>query len=411
MLTMLNQTQGTEWPGDWGALSDQFWTAWRKGVEQVTPGASGNPAIEQWQRMMDQARNLSGASGQGEVFERGLSGVRQYVDFMQNAVRMMGAHGGTAFDPAQLMRGAFGAFDVRQNPVLSALRASAGQGTLNVDQLLDSVQQFTGPLQKSLSAALEQPAFGQHREQIERSQDLVAAFAALPEPLALYQAEMLVAARRGLEIFESKLAARAEPGRELTSLRAVYDLWIDAAEEGYAEVALSPGFRKAYGGMVNAQMRVRQLIQKDVERSTAAFGMPGRTEVDSVLRQLHDLRRRLGDAEEALALGSRTRDGNQSPQKRRPARKPKAARTRKDGPSAKAAGAASVASASKASAKSGRSKSGSGKVKDTKGAKATAAKSGSGKRAKRAKSERSQSSTGTFAERLEAVRKSARKRK
>lgn len=285
--------------GDWNTLGDQFWTAMRQGANQFGGTSPTNPAMEQWQRLIDQARGTQG--GPGEMFERGMEGMRQYVDFMQSALQQVGAKAGTAFDPTQLMHGAFRSFDVRQNPVLSALRASAGHGALNVDQLLDSVKQFTEPFRQQMASGMSMPAFGQHREEVERNQALATALVDLQEPMGLYQAEMLQAAKRGLEIFELKLAERAEPGRELSSMRAVYDLWIDAAEEGYAEVALSPGFRKAYGAMANAQMRVRQLIQQQVERSTAAFGMPGRTEMDSVLRQLHDLRRRLGDAEEALA--------------------------------------------------------------------------------------------------------------
>ena len=280
-------------------MGDQFWKALRQGASQFGGTAPNNPAMEQWQRMLDQSRGTQG--GHGEMFERGMEGMRQYVDFMQSALQQVGAKAGTAFDPTQLMHGAFRAFDVRQNPVLSALRASAGHGALNVDQLLDGVKQFTEPFRQQMASGMSMPAFGQHREEIERNQALATALVDLQEPISLYQAEMLQAAKRGLEIFESKLAERGEPGRELSSMRAVYDLWIDAAEEGYAEVALSPGFRKAYGAMANAQMRVRQLIQQQVERSTGAFGMPGRTEMDSVLRQLHDLRNRLGDAEEALA--------------------------------------------------------------------------------------------------------------
>lgn len=303
--------------GDFSSIGEQFWTAWQKGVGQYGAGVPSNPAMEQWQRMMEHARGAQG--GHGEMFERGMEGMRQYVDFMQNALQQVGAQSGTTFDPTQLMRGAFRAFDVRQNPVLSALRASAGHGALNVDQLLDGVKRFTEPFRQQMASGMSMPAFGQHREEIERNQALASALVDLQEPMALYQAEMLQAARRGLEIFELKLAERSEPGRELSSMRALYDLWIDAAEEGYAEVALSPGFRKAYGAMANAQMRVRQLIQQQIERSTAAFGMPGRTEMDSVLRQLADLRRRLGDAEEQLSQGLPSEPGREKQARPNPA--------------------------------------------------------------------------------------------
>src|SRR3546814_17292450 len=69
---------------------------------------------------------------------------------------------------------------------------------------------------------------------------------------------MLKAMQSAHGLFERKLAARSEPGKQLESARALFDLWIDAAEEAYAEVALSPEFSKSYGAMVNAPMTMAQ---------------------------------------------------------------------------------------------------------------------------------------------------------
>ena len=77
-------------------------------------------------------------------------------------------------------------------------------------------------------------------------------------------------------------------------------LGTDAAFQ--AAVAAIPGVTlAAYGALVNSQMRVRQMVQGEVERSTAAVGMPGRTELDSVHKRVHDLRRRVASLEEQLA--------------------------------------------------------------------------------------------------------------
>jgi BMFP domain-containing protein YqiC len=94
-------------------------------------------------------------------------------------------------------------------------------------------------------------------------------------------------------VFEDKLRERAQPGQQLTSARALFDLWIDAAEEAYAEIALSPEFRSAYGALVNAQMRVRQGVQREVEQAAAQVGMPTRTEIDAAHRRIAELERAL----------------------------------------------------------------------------------------------------------------------
>ena len=108
-----------------------------------------------------------------------------------------------------------------------------------------------------------------------------------------YNALMLKSLQRAYELFEGKLAEREEPGRQLKSARELFDLWIDAAEEAYADIALSPEFREVYGALVNAQMRLRAGVQKEVELAGAMFGMPTRTELDSAHRKIAELERQL----------------------------------------------------------------------------------------------------------------------
>jgi hypothetical protein len=68
-------------------------------------------------------------------------------------------------------------------------------------------------------------------------------------------------------------------------------LWVDASEEAYAGIALSEEFRDAYGEMVNTQMRVRQLQQKQTEQICQQLGVPTRSEVSSMGERLQALRR------------------------------------------------------------------------------------------------------------------------
>ena len=120
---------------------------------------------------------------------------------------------------------------------------------------------------------LKLPAFGFLREHQEHQQKGAVAFVEYQEQVARYNAQMLEAARRGFELFEGKLAEREQPGRQIESLRALYDLWVDAAEEAYAEIALSREFQEIYGELTNAQMRLRAQIQQEVERLSVDLGM------------------------------------------------------------------------------------------------------------------------------------------
>src|SRR5690606_13752491 len=101
---------------------------------------------------------------------------------------------------------------------------------------------------------------------------------------ARYQELIQRANTQGMQRLQQKLL---EPGRQVDSLKALYDLWVDASEEAYAEIALSDEFRDVYGEMVNTQMRARQ----QTEQICRQRGVPTRSEVSSLGERLQALRR------------------------------------------------------------------------------------------------------------------------
>ncbi|PJK01100.1 hypothetical protein CO641_04040 [Lysobacteraceae bacterium NML91-0213] len=159
---------------------------------------------------------------------------------------------------------------------------------------------------------LQTPTFGFAREHQERWQRLAQAQIDLQQKMEAYNALMARVTQDGLVIFERKLAERESPGLQIDSPRALFDLWIDAAEEAYAPVALGEEFRHVYAALVDAQMRVRQAVQHEVELVCALFDMPTRSELDGAHRKVVELERqvrRLRDAVAALTGGSGGRPG------------------------------------------------------------------------------------------------------
>jgi class III poly(R)-hydroxyalkanoic acid synthase PhaE subunit len=155
------------------------------------------------------------------------------------------------------------------------------------------------------------PAFGLNREQQMQQQELAAALIASMQASAKYQGLIQRANMQGMQQLQAKLAERAAPGRQIVSLKGLYDLWVEASEEAYAEIALSDEFRDAYGEMVNTQMRVRQLQQQQTEEMCRQLGVPTRSEVSSLGERLQALRRELrasqagattGQADDIMAL-------------------------------------------------------------------------------------------------------------
>lgn len=321
-----------DWLKDWQALQRQYLNAWSDLSAKASPAAPppampfgmpfagmtgaapafGTPpawheGLEQWARLF-----AGSGSKQSETAERMLASAQSYVSMIQSmfgaAGQNMGA-GSASANPAQAwfdsLRGGFPApngfqipgmdADLANNPFSKALRDISGQGAKGFTEMPAAFAPFVEQMRQEGLSWLRVPAFGVGREHQEHYQKTALAFVEYQQAMKNYNALMLKASQRGFELFEGKLAERAEPGRAIDSLRALYDLWVDAAEEAYAEVALSDEFAKVYGELANAQMRARAQIQAEVERVSTDLGMPTRSELNSVHKRLHDLRRELRD--------------------------------------------------------------------------------------------------------------------
>jgi class III poly(R)-hydroxyalkanoic acid synthase PhaE subunit len=299
-----------EWMDQWQALSRQYWNAWQDMTREAGTAAGNDPAAVPWHEGFEQWSRMFGGPGgkQGETIERVLASAKSFTAFAQSMIAAATAgNGGAMPNWADALRNGFkmpdGAASMFANPVAQALREISGQGARSFEQMMEGLAPHLDPAREAKSW-LRVPAFGFLREHQEHYQKTAVALIDYQEQTSRYNALIMKASQRGFELFESKLAAREEPGRQIDSLRALYDLWVDAAEEAYAEIALSPEFREVYGALVNSQMRARSQIQQEVERIATDFGMPTRSELDSIGQRLHDLRRevRNGGASGSNAL-------------------------------------------------------------------------------------------------------------
>ena len=286
------ESPNPEWLDRWQALSRQYLGAWQHAAHP--PAAQSTAAwpdgFEQWSRLF-----ASGAGSQSETVERLIDSARSYAAFMQSMLAATNANArapGVSWTDA--LRSGFaagggqGLFD---HPAARAWQGMTGQGDTRFAQLMTGLHAPPPADFSDLKSWLGLPAFGYLREHQERYQKAAVAWVDYQEQMGRYSALMQKATQRGFELFEGKLAEREQPGRQIESLRALYDLWVDAAEEGYAGIALSAEFREVYGALVNAQMRVRAQIQTEIERAGADLGMPTRSEINSIGKRLHALRR------------------------------------------------------------------------------------------------------------------------
>ncbi|HEX7326301.1 MAG TPA: poly(R)-hydroxyalkanoic acid synthase subunit PhaE, partial [Rhodanobacteraceae bacterium] len=224
-----------------------------------------------------------------DVLERSLTGIKGYLDWMQRAASSQADPLGT--DWQAQMQQMFGNASQPFAQAFSGIDSTAAQGFVQQWQAWLAAAGQGGLGGADWHRPQPMPTFGLQREQQEKQQALMAAMLNSAEQQRRYQALILRANAQGLERLQNKLADHAEPGRQVESLKALYDLWIDSAEEAYAEIALSDEFREVYGAMVNAQMLERQLMQQQLEELYRQLGLPTRSEVDSLGKRLQELRR------------------------------------------------------------------------------------------------------------------------
>jgi len=216
--------------------------------------------------------------------------LKSYADWMQGAAASASAPQG---DWRQQMQQLFGG---ASQPFAYG---SAGADNASAKAFVDQWQAWLQTHQKERASHGQAPGqasasgFGFGHEQQVQQQTLADAVAKHLEASQRYQLLMQRSNAQAMEKMQAKLSTLTEPGQQIESLKVLYDLWVDCAEEAYAEIALSEEFREAYGEMVNTQIRVRQLQQEQTEYLCQQLGIPTRSDVSSLGERLQSLRREM----------------------------------------------------------------------------------------------------------------------
>ena len=280
-------TQGSN---DFDALARQYWGMWGDALRGLAPKPGADAGM---QGFRDALGAWTGAVGGGQGgFDNVLGHFNRqsgdwFAQMQQVAAQFAGREHG-AQDVAKAWQRALGG-----NPFQGLFHGMRGPGLEGLEQWNQAAAPWLQGLRNEAASTLGMPAFGFAREHQERLQALGQAQLRWQDALSAYNALMATTSQDAYARFESKLAEREEPGRQIGSVRALFDLWVDAAEEAYADTALSTDYRHAYGELVNAQMQLRAATQAIAEQTARILGMPGRTELDSAHRKIADLERQL----------------------------------------------------------------------------------------------------------------------
>lgn len=277
------------------AVARQYWNLWGDALRQWgTPAPAPSPwpaGMDWWSQWMPRP-----VSPMEEAMNRFRHQSNDWMAQIQQLAARFAGQDHAASDVAQAWRQMLG-LDSGQGAWRDFLGGLQGGGIGGFDGWFQQLRPWLDNLQRDSDRWLHLPTFGPAREHQERWQQLIQAQQDYQRVFADYEQQMLHVMQLALARFETLLAARNEPGQQVTSARALFDLWIDAAEQAYAEVALSPEFGAVYGALTNAQMKLRLAVIKEIEQVCQQLGMPTRTEVDAAHRKIAELERRLRQAE------------------------------------------------------------------------------------------------------------------
>ena len=308
-------------PGEFDALARQYWNTWNEMLGQPggfqgwappggLPGGMNNPFAAAGIGNNPFANNpfaasLAGMGGVGGGLPPGMVGFDpaafEWYQQMQRLAADFSSGSARAAEVAAAWREMMG--QERSHSFARLLRSMHGglAGGNWLEQVRPMLEVLLKPLREQGAKWLQRPAFGPMREHQERLQALALAWQEWEQRNDEFNDLLGRVGQDALARFEVMLQECDEPGKRLESARALFDLWIEAAEEAWAELAFTDEYRKAYGEMTNAMMRVRLGLQGEVERMSALLGMPGRTEVDALARKVAELERAQYQARRAAA--------------------------------------------------------------------------------------------------------------
>ena len=285
---------------DFENLSRQYFGAWGDALRHAaTPGAPAGDDPGSWQRLFDWWGQLLPEQGQGapeDAVRRFREQAGSWYGTMQEVAARFAGRDASSADVAQAWREAVqGQGDGMLQWMLQGARGSTQAGA--------AVPEFAAWLQQLQAGPwLQSPAFGPGREHQARWQSLLRAQKEYQQHSRAYVEQIKQALDEAFALFEQRLAQHEQPGSQLTSARAMFDLWIEVAEEAYAKVAMSEPFQQVYAALGNTQMRLRAGVQREIEQMSERIGLPTRSEMDAAHRRIAELERGLRRLQAQVAM-------------------------------------------------------------------------------------------------------------
>lgn len=166
-------------------------------------------------------------------------------------------------------------------------------------------------LHDGVNRALSAPGLGYTRESQEQYQRLAMRWLDYQRAMQDYNNIFARIGKDAIDRFRDKLLALGEADKKITSTRDLYNLWVDASEEVYAEYVRTDDYSEVHGRLVNSLMLFKCQMGSVMDEFLGTMNMPTRREIDTMQcrqsetrRELKALRREVAALKKAAAANT-----------------------------------------------------------------------------------------------------------
>ena len=161
------------------------------------------------------------------------------------------------------------------------------------------------------------PGIGYSREQQDKYQKLIRLWAEFLDNYQAYQSVMDQLNSKSLERMRKKIVKMSKDGEYITSMRQVYDLWIDCSETVYGDYVCTDEYAELNANLVNSLMAFKQKSQAMSNELCMAMNLPDRQSVNELEKRQYETRKQIKDLQAELKF-LKDKSGGSSASKKKP---------------------------------------------------------------------------------------------
>jgi class III poly(R)-hydroxyalkanoic acid synthase PhaE subunit len=302
----------SNWMDDWLQAQQKYWNAWAGMAQRgMQPEAPANPladGLDQWWRAVAPMTPPAGR----EVFDKlmevsksyyalaerfmqdgrspqdgGMDAINGWLEGMQRMWTDWSKAGG-AFKPDEQFKGLTTFWDL---PLDTWNRLAATVMPMPGDFTQAFHPEGGLGMREQVNKFLSIPAVGYTRESQEQYQILGQRQMDYLSAMQAYQAAFGKLGMETTKSFQQALQQRAREGKSITSLRELYDQWVEMSEAAYADFVMTKEYQTLYGRLVNTLLALKHQLARMVDQTLEAMHMPTHAEIRTLQCRQQEIRR------------------------------------------------------------------------------------------------------------------------